>query len=323
MRSWSSSTAALDAIMAATWLESEMGGELKPPQQNGSRHTSRSSWLLLKALPRVFRQASSEWINDNAPRLGASVAFYTLLSLAPVIVIAVAVAAVVYGQEAAQGRLASEIEGAAGPEVARIIQEIIRGAYVPRTGVIATLLGLATLAFGASSMFVELHDAMNTIWDIPLPPDRTNAATVIRLIRDRFYSFAAVLGIGFLLLVSLVLNAWIAAMGIAVPRPAAFVILYLVIAVLFAALYKIVPNVRLRWSDVALGAMITSLLFMIGKQFMGLYFAYARSGSAYSAAGSPVVVLLWVYYSAQLFFWGAEFSKVYTKNVGSRSGRQH
>ena len=137
----------------------------------------RRGWRLLKALPRVFRQASSEWINDNAPRLGASVAFYTLLSLAPVIVLAVAVAAVVYGQEAAQGRFASEIQGVAGPEVARTIQELIRGAYQPRTGVIATLLGLATLVFGASSVFVELHDAMNTIWHVSLPPDRTNAAT--------------------------------------------------------------------------------------------------------------------------------------------------
>lgn len=300
-----------------------MGGELKTPQPNASRHTSSPAWLLLKALPRVFRQASSEWINDNAGRLGASVAFYTLLSLAPVLVIAVAVAAVVYGQEAAQGRLASEIQGIAGSDVARSIQEIIIRAYQPRTGVIATLLGLATLAFGASSIFVELHDAMNTIWHVSLPLDRSNAATIIRLIRGRFYSFATVLGIGFLLLISLVLNAWIAAMRIAVPRAATFMILYLVTAVLFAALYKIVPDVGLKWSDVALGAMITSLLFMIGKQFMGLYFAHASFGSAYSAAGSPIVVLLWVYYSAQLFFWGAEFSKVYTKTMGSQCDRQY
>lgn len=300
-----------------------MGGELKTPQPDASRHTSSAAWLLLKALPRVFRQASSEWINDNARRLGASVAFYTLLSLAPVLVIAVAVAAVVYGQEAAQGRLASEIQGIAGSDVARSIQEIIIRAYQPRTGVIATLLGLATLAFAASSIFVELHDAMNTIWHVSLPLDRSNAATIIRLIRDRFYSFATVLGIGFLLLISLVLNAWIAAMRIAVPRAATFMILYLVTAVLFAALYKIVPDVGLKWSDVALGAMITSLLFMIGKQFMGLYFAHASFGSAYSAAGSPVVVLLWVYYSAQLFFWGAEFSKVYTKTMGSQCDRQY
>jgi membrane protein len=280
------------------------------------------SWLPLEALPQVFRQASSEWVNDNVPRLGASVAFYTLLSLAPAIVIAVALAALVYGQDAAQGRLASEIRDVAGPEVARTIQEFIRGAYQPRTGAIATLLGLATLIFSASSVFVELHDAMNTIWHVSLPPDQTNAATVIRVIRDRFYSFATVLGIGFLLLVSLVLSAWMAAMRIAVPRAAMFMILYLVTAVLFAALYKIVPDVRLRWSDVALGAMITSLLFMIGKQSMALYFAHATFGT-YSAAGSPIVVLLWVYCSAQLFFWGAEFSKVYQNTVGAQNERQH
>jgi membrane protein len=164
---------------------------------------------------------------------------------------------------------------------------------------------------------------MNTIWHVSRPIDRNNAAAVIRLIRDRFYSFATVLGAGFLLLASLVLNAWIAAMKIAVPRAARFVILYLVIAALFATLYKIVPKVRLKWSGAALGAMITAMLFMIGKQFMGLYFTHARLGSTYSAAGSPLVVLLWVYYSAQLFFWGAEFSKVYTKTVGSQRDRQY
>jgi membrane protein len=300
-----------------------MGGESRPPRPNASRHSSRPSRLLIKALPEVFRRASSEWIKDNAPRLGAAVAFYALLSLAPVIVIAVAVAAVVYGQEAAQGRLALEIRGLAGPDVARTIQEIIKGAYQPRTGVIATLLGLATLAFGASSMFVELHDAMNTIWDVPLPHDRTSAVIIIRLIRGRLYSFVTVLGIGFLLLISLVLNAWITAVRIAVPRGATFMILFVLIAVLFAALYRIVPDVRLKWSDVALGATITSLLFMMGKQLMALYLAHASFGSTYSAAGSPIVVLLWVYYSAQLFFWGAEFSKVYTKTLGSQCDRQH
>ena len=290
--------------------------------RDAGRRTSGRAWTLLKVLPRLLRQASNEWVNDNAPRLGASVAFYTLLSLAPAIVIAVAVAALVYGQEAAQGRLASEIQGIAGSDVARTIQEIIIRADQPRTGAIAGLLGLAILAFGASSVFVELHDAMNTIWHVALPVDRSNAATIIRLIRHRFYSFAMVLGIGFLLLVSLVLTAGIAAMGIAVPRAAPFMILYLVTAVLFAALYKIVPDVGLKWSDVALGAVITALLFMLGKQLLGRYFAHASLGSAYTAAGSPLVVLLWVYYSAQLFFWGAEFSKVYTRTMGSQGRRQ-
>src|SRR5579863_8259351 len=157
--------------------------------------------FLFKVLPQVFRQASREWIDDNAPRLGAAVAFYTLLSLAPMIVIAVAVAAVVYGQEAARARLAAEIQGVAGIEVARIIREIIKGVSKPRTGVIATLLGLATLIFSASSIFVELHEALNTIWHDSPPPDRTNAATFIRLIRERLYSFVTVLVTGFLLLI--------------------------------------------------------------------------------------------------------------------------
>ena len=300
-----------------------MAAKLYPPQPGAPRRAGKTAWSLLKALPQLLKQTSIEWINDNAPRLGAAVAFYALLSLAPVIIVAVAVAAVVYGQQAAQGRLALEIEGIAGPDVARTIQEVIRGAYQPRTGMIATSLGLATLVFGATSMFVELRDAMNTIWGVPLPLDRNNAATIIRLLRDRFYSFASVTSIGFLLLIALVLNAWIAAMKIAVPRFATFIILYLVVVVLFAALYKIVPDVRLQWRDVALGAFITALLFMLGKQCMGLYFAHTNFGSTYGAAGSPIVVLLWVYYSAQLFFWGAEFSKLYTKTVGSHSVQQY
>jgi membrane protein len=295
-----------------------MGGEAKPAGLKAYRDAQMSPWLPLKALPRICRQASSDWISDNAQRLGAAVAFYTLLSLAPIIVIAVALAALVYGQKAAEGQLASEIGGVAGPEAARAIQEIIRGGAQPRVGLIATLLGLAILAFGASSVFVELRDSMNTIWHVSLPPCRNNIAAVIRLIRYRFYSFATVLGTGFLLLVSLVLNAWTAAMRIVVPRGVIWIISYLLITVLFAALYKIVPDVELRWRDVAPGAAITSLLFMIGKEFIGLYFAHATFGSTYSAAGSPIVVLLWLYYSAQLFFWGAEFTKVYAKTVESQ-----
>ena len=308
--------------LVAAWPESQMGGEAKPPGPIASRDAGGSSWLAVRLLPRMSRQASSDWIDDNAPRLGAAVAFYTLLSLAPVIVIAVALSAVVYGQAAAEGRLASELGGLAGPEVARTIQEIVKGGHQPRIGLIATLLGLAILAFGASSVFVELRDDLNTIWHVMLPPYRNNAATVIRLIRERFYSFALVLGTGFLLLFSLVLNSWMAATRLSVPRAATWIISYLLIAVLFAALYGIVPDVELKWNDVALGAAITSLLFTIGKELMGLYFAHASFGSTYSAAGSPIVVLLWVYYSAQLFFWGAEFTKVYTKTVGSQCGRE-
>ncbi len=160
-----------------------MGGEERRPGPLGP-------------LPRMALQASSDWMDDNAPRLGAAVAFYTLLSLAPVIVIAVALSAVVYGQEAAEGRLASELGGVAGPEVARTIQEIVKGGYQPGIGLIATLLGLAILAFGASSVFVELRDDLNTIRHVPPPPYRDNAATIVRPIKERFYSFATVPGTG-------------------------------------------------------------------------------------------------------------------------------
>jgi len=267
------------------------------------------------------RQASTEWIADNATRLGASVAFYTLLSLAPLIVIIVGISAFFYGEEATQGRLAWEIKGMAGPEVARTIQNIIVHAYQPGTNLLVTLLGLVMLAFGASSVFVELHDAMNTIWNVSLPRERTHTATLLRLIKDRFRSFVSVLFIGFLLLASMTLNAWTSAMGTSLTPIATFILSYLVVAGLFAALYKIVPDARLQWSDVALGAAVTALLFMGGKQLLELYFSNTTFGSTYSVAGSPVVVLLWVYYSAQLFFWGAEFSKVYAITAGSQKGQ--
>ena len=169
-----------------------MGGDVRQPATDASRDANGSLRLSLAALPGVFRLASTEWVGDNVPRLGAAVAFYVLLSLAPMVLLAVAVAAAVYGQDAAQGRLAAEIQGVAGPNAARTIQELVRGACQPGTGAIATLLGLGTLAVGASSVFIELHDSMNTIWGVPLPRDRSNTATILRLLRDRSYSFAAV-----------------------------------------------------------------------------------------------------------------------------------
>jgi membrane protein len=304
-------------------LESEMGENSNSAQANALSRNGAFSPAVLKALPQMLAQASNEWFNDNAPRLGAAIAFYTLLSLAPVVVIAVAVAAVAFGPEAAQGRLAAEIQGMAGPDVARAIQALITGANQPQTGLIATVMGVITLIFGASSVFVELHDAMNTIWGVPLLLAHNKAAACIRMVRDRFYSFVTVMCIGLLLLIALLTNAWVVAMNLAVSRAATFLILYLLIAVLFATLYKVVPDVPLKWSDVVLGATITSMLFMLGKQVIGLYFANANFGSTYGAAGSPVVLLLWMYYSSQLFFWGAEVSKVYARTLGSHHVRQY
>ena len=253
-------------------------------------------------------------------------------ALAPLLIVIVAVAALVYGQEAARGQLVWQIQDLVGPDGAKAIQGLIQGAYKPGTGVVASLLGVLTLAFGASSVVVELRDTLNTIWHVPLAPRNTGFASIFRLVKERFYSFALILGVGFLLLVSLVLNAWIAAMGSffgsflptseTVLHAATFLFSFFVITFLFAAIYKLLPDVRLRWSDVAIGASVTSLLFTIGKQLIGLYLGKASFGSTYGAAGSLVIVLVWVYYSAQLFFLGAEFTKVYTRTFGSQFARK-
>lgn len=292
------------------------------------RHVRDFSYLRVKELLEMFKETVTEWVNDRAPRLGASLAFYTLLSLAPLLVVIVAVAGLVYGREAARGQLVWQIQGLVGRDGARAIQGLVQDAYKPGTGVIATFLGFLTLAFGASSVVVELRDALNTIWHVPLDRRGTGLSSIFRLVKERFYSFAMILGVGFLLLVSLVLNAWIAAMGkffaSALPTPESllhvvtFLISFLVITLLFAAIYKMLPGVSLQWSDVAVGALVTSLFFTIGKQLIGLYLGKTTFGSTYGAAGSLVVVLIWVYYSAMLFFLGAEFTKIYTRTFGSQ-----
>lgn len=295
-----------------------MNVQCMPARPTNFHVTGRAVSQMVGKFLHVSRLASSEWIDDDAARLGASLAFYTLLSLAPFIVIAVAVAAAFYGQDAAQGRLASEISDIAGNDVAQTIQEIIKDAWKPGRSIVTTLLGMVTLAFGASSIFVEMQSALNTIWQVSPRPGQSSLATIMRLTRNRVYSFATVLGAGLLLLLSLLSSTWLAAMRIAVPRGTVSLLLYLIMAVLFACVYKIVPDADVKWSDVTAGALLTSLLFILGKQVMGLYFAHNSLSSTYSAAGSPIVVLLWLYYSAQILFWGAEFTKVYTTTLGSR-----
>ena len=255
-------------------------------------------------------------------------AFYTMLSLAPLLIVVVAIAALAFGKKAAQGQLVWEIQDLVGAEGARSIQDLIQSAYKPAAGTMATILGLATLVLGASAVLVELRDALNLIWRAPAGASVSSLRGLFRLIRERFYFFGLILGVGFLLLVSLALNAAAAALGSAlgswlhtpesILHGAVFVISFLVTTFLFAAIYKFLPDVRLKWSDVAVGACFTSMLFTFGKQLIGMYLGKASFGSTYGAAGSLVVVLVWVYYSAQLFFFGAEFTKIYTETFGSR-----
>jgi membrane protein len=296
--------------------------------QSVVRHLRLFARLSFREYGALLRKTVNAWIDDKAPRLGASLAFYTLLSLAPLLIVVVAVAALVYGQQAAQGQLVWEIQGLVGADGARTIQGLIHSAYKPGSGAVATILGILTLIFGASTVVVELRDALNTIWRVPAPEAASGFQSILRFMKERFYSFGLILGVGFLLMVSLILNAVVAALGSyfgsilptseTLLHIIVFLISFVVVTFLFAAIYKLLPDIHLKWSDVIVGACFTSLLFTIGKQLIGIYLGKASFGSTYGAAGSLVVVLMWVYYSAQLFFLGAEFTKVYTREFGSQ-----
>jgi membrane protein len=261
------------------------------------------------------------------PRLSASVAFYTLLSLAPLLIIVIAVAGAVFGREAAEGQLVWQIQDLIGRDGAETIQTLLKGASKPSVGILATVAGLLTLFYGAGTVIAELRDALNIIWCVP-PKPGSGFRTIVSMLRDRTVAFAIVLGIGFLLLVSLAVNAALSALGdhfhAAMPMPPwifkvlDFTVTYVIIAILFAVIYKWIPNIHIEWRDVILGAMMTSLLFGLGKYLIGIYLGTAGIASTYGAAGSLVVVLIWVYYSAQIFFLGAEFTRAYAQIYGSR-----
>ena len=279
-------------------------------------------WCDLKVL---FSDTLKEWYRHKAPRLGASLAFYTLLSLAPLLVVIVALAGIVYGEEAARGQIVAQLSGLMGTTGATAIEEVIKQARQPTVGVFATLAGLVTLFFGATAVVAELRDALNTIYEIP-SLDVTGLKSLMMLVRERFFSFAMVLGVGFLLLVSLAINAGLAAMGTwftgwlpaLVLQFASTLVSWVIITVLFAAIYKVLPDVTIEWRDVFLGAAVTSLLFSLGKFVIGLYLGSSTVASAYGAAGSLVILLVWVYYSAQIFFLGAEFTQVFSNRYGSQ-----
>ncbi len=276
-----------------------------------------AAWGLLK-------EAFSEWDEHKAPRLGAALSFYTVLSLAPLLVICLAVAGLAFGNEAAEGRVAAELSAAFGPAVGESIGKMIPKDEPRHAGVLTMLLGAATLLFGAAGVFGQLQDALNTIWEVQPKPGRG----VWGFVRDRFLSFTMVLGVCFLLLVSLVLSAGLSALAAhwtpaSVPGGAALweaannVVSLAVVTLLFAAMFKVLPDVRIQWRDVWVGAFVTAALFTLGKLLLGLYLGRSGVASSYGAAGSVVLVLLWVYYSAQIFLFGAAFTRAYAHGHGS------
>lgn len=265
------------------------------------------------------------WLSHDAQRVGAALAYYTAFSMAPILVIAIAVAGMVFGEDAAHEQISRQLTGLLGVSGAGAVEDLLASAHRGGEGALATALGVLTLLIGASSLFAELQGALNHMWGAP-PPTR---AGLLTLLRTRFLSFAMVLVIGFLLLVSLVLSAVISglqgALGGAIPVPALATVIsggtsLVVSALLFALIYKVLPDVRVAWRDVVVGAGVTALLFSLGKALIGVYLGNSSLSSAYGAAGSFAVLLVWFYYSAQIILFGAEFTQVYAHREGSKRG---
>jgi membrane protein len=271
----------------------------------------------------IFKQTISEFSGDKVPRLGAALAYYTIFSLAPLLLIVIAIAGIVFGHDAAQGKIFDQLRTALGPTTAAGMQEMVKNAAKPKSGTVATIIGVLTLILGASGVFGQLKDALNTIWDVK-PKE---GGGIMAMIKDRFLSFAMVFGVGFLLLVSLVIDTAIGAMGKyagnhlpggeALWHIVELVFSFVVVTVLMAGIFRLLPDLKIEWRDVWLGAALTSILFVLGKFALGIYFSKSAVGSSFGAAGSLVLVLLWVYYSAQILLFGAEFTQVYARAHGS------
>jgi membrane protein len=279
--------------------------------------------MRLKDGVRLIKGTFAEWKEDNVPVLAAALAYYTVFSLAPLLLIAIAIAGAVFGEEAARGELVRQIQGLVGKEGAEAVQAMIQNASKPNNGgAIATIIGVILLLFGASGVFGQLQSALNTIWEVKPKPGQGIRSFLV----SRFLSFAMVLVIGFLLLVSLVLSSVLAAVshffdnlmpGLPIlGQVINFLISFGVITVLFASIYKFLPDVEIPWKNLWVGAAVTAVLFNLGKLAIGLYLGNSSVGSAYGAAGSLVVVLIWVFYSAQILLIGAEFTQVYSKYRG-------
>jgi membrane protein len=270
----------------------------------------------------LVRDSASAWSEDKAPRLGAALAYYSIFSLAPLLIIAIAIAGFAFGTDAAERQVVTTLDGLLGKDGAEAVHELLKNAHRPGQGILATVIGVGTLMFGASGLFGQLKDALNTVWGVTPRPGMSIWGTV----RERFFSITMVLGTGFLLLVSLLLSAAITALstwfsyllpGMDWVWQAVNVVLgFALTAGIFAALFRLLPDARVAWKDVWVGAAITSVLFAVGRFVLGYYLASSSVAGPFGAAGSLVIVLLWVYYTAQIMLFGAEFTKVYANRCG-------
>ena len=272
---------------------------------------------------RLFQAAGVAWWDDDAMRLGASLAYYTLFAIAPILLVATAIAGMVFGAEAVRGEIVGQLDHLIGREGARAVQSLLEGASQRRTGILATVIGSITFVVAATGAFLELQGALNTIWRVKPKPGRHLRAFFI----DRLISFGLVVAIGFLLMVSLAvtaalaaLNGWLSRYAPDVPMLLSFVstmVSLIVTTGLFALLFRFLPDVRLHWRDVMIGAVATAVLFTFGQLLIGLYLGQSSMASTYGAAGSVMILLLWVYYSCQILLFGAEFTRVYAQREGT------
>lgn len=275
----------------------------------------------LKGVMALFKETFTQWLEHKAPRLAAALAYYMVFSLAPLLIIAIAIAGAIFGKDAARGEIVTQISGFVGQDAASVIEKAISNASQPDLSNIASLISVAILLFGASGVFAQLQDALNTIWGVQPRPGRV----VRQFISKRILSFAMVVGLGFFVILSLLLTATISALSQLELLPGfpwlwkflSLAVSFGLVTLFFALVFKFLPDAKIAWSDVGMGAIMTSILFAIGRSLLGWYLGQTSFASTYGAAGSLIVLLAWVYYSAQILFLGAEFTEVYARKYGS------
>ncbi len=282
--------------------------------------------MAVKSFVGLVREAYKEWSEDRAERLGAALAYYALFSIAPLLIIVIAIASWVFGEAAARGHIVYAVADQIGPEAAHAIEQLIAGVHASGSGVLATIIGIGIVALGATSLFGQLKDALNTIWDVQPKPDANLVGGIRRVARDRLLSAWMVVISGALLLAALAMSTGLTALSgwlQTIAPSASFVwrggnllIGFGLTTLLFVTIFKVLPDVRIAWRVIWVGALITSLLFNAGAFLIGLYLGYSSAVSVFGAAGSFVAVLIWVYYSAQIVFYGAEFAQVYGNAIG-------
>ena len=281
----------------------------------------------LKKTWELVKSAASSWIDDYAPSMGAALAYYTVFSIAPLLLIVISIAGLVFGEEAARGEIVAQLQGLMGADAAKAIEGLLESVNKPGKGILSTLIGIVVLLIGATTVFGELQDALDRIWRAPA----RQGSGLWNLLRARLLSFGMILGVGFLLIASLVVSAALSALGRwwaplfggweVLLQVVNFAVSFALVTAIFAMIYKIMPRVKIEWHDVWIGAAVTSLLFTIGKFLIGLYIGKSGVASGFGAAASLVVLLIWVYYSAQIFLLGAEFTWVYAHTFGSLKGQ--